>query len=100
MTVLGIAVMLEKGGSSPSNRRGGGLRMKTINVEHLPEPVVRAVEAVVETLRGQFPPEKDAVDPAKVKAAILARRKASRELNKEWENADLEAWAGDRKTSK
>jgi hypothetical protein len=69
--------------------------MKTINVEHLPEPVVRAVEAVVESLRGQFRSEKGSVDPAKVKAAILARRKASRTLNQEWEKADLEAWAGD-----
>jgi hypothetical protein len=75
-------------------------QMKTINVEHLPEPVVRAVEAVVETLRGQFRTEKDAVDPAKVKAAILARRKTSRTLNQEWENADLEVWAGKPDTSK
>ena len=74
--------------------------MKTINVEHLPEPIVRAVEAVVETLRGQFRSEKDSVDPAKVKAAVLARRKASRALNQEWENADREAWAGDSDTNK
>jgi len=74
--------------------------MKTINVEHLPEPVVRAVQAVVETLREQFHLEKDSVDPAKVKAAILARRKASRALNEDWENADLEAWVGDPDASK
>ena len=28
--------------------------MKTINVDNIPEPVVRAMEAVVETLREQF----------------------------------------------
>ena len=28
--------------------------MKSINVDNLPEPVVRAMEAVVETLREQF----------------------------------------------
>ena len=44
--------------------------MKTINVDHLPEPVVRAMEAVVKTLREQFhAQEKGSVDPAKVKAA-------------------------------
>jgi hypothetical protein len=65
--------------------------MKTINVHNLPEPVVRAVEAVVETLREQFQGNaKKAVDPAKVKAAILARRKRSRAMNKEWEAADRE----------
>ena len=53
--------------------------MKTINVDQLPEPVVRAMKAVVETLREQFRAnEKDSVDPARVKAAILARRKESR----------------------
>lgn len=69
--------------------------MKTINVDHLPEPVVRAVEAVVETLRGQFHPEQATVDPSKLKAAILARRKVSRSVNEEWEKADLETWASD-----
>jgi hypothetical protein len=68
--------------------------MKTINVENLPEPVVRAMEAVVETLREQFhAEEKCSVDPAKVKAAILARRNASRALNQDWENVDRETWA-------
>lgn len=58
--------------------------MKTINVDHLPEPVVRAMESVVETLREQFHVEgKDSVDAAKVKAAILARRNASRALNQD-----------------
>ena len=53
--------------------------MKTINVDQLPEPVVRAMETVVETLREQFHVEKkEPVDAAKLKAAILARRKASR----------------------
>lgn len=67
--------------------------MKTINVDRLPEPVVRAMEAVVETLREQFQDdEKSSVDPAKVKAAILARRDASRALNQDWESADQEAW--------
>jgi hypothetical protein len=61
-----------------------GLRMKTMNVEDLPEPVARAMEAVVETLREQFRSEKDSVDPAKVKAAILARRKASHARDTEW----------------
>jgi len=28
--------------------------MKTINVDNIPEPVVRAMEAVVQTLREQF----------------------------------------------
>jgi len=67
--------------------------MKTINVEHLPESAVRVVEAVVDALRGQSPSGKDSVDPAKVKAAILARRKASRALNQDWEHADQEVWA-------
>ncbi|MCD4728443.1 MAG: hypothetical protein K8R46_12320 [Pirellulales bacterium] len=59
--------------------------MKAINVDHLPEPVARAVEAVVETLRDQFHTKENApVDPAKVKAAILARRKQSFALNREW----------------
>jgi hypothetical protein len=69
--------------------------MKTINVEHLPEPVVRAVEVVVKTLREQFhTTDENSVDLAKVKAAVLARRKASRTLNQDWEKADLDAWAG------
>jgi hypothetical protein len=67
--------------------------MKTINVDHLPDPVVRAMEAVVETLREQYhDAQKDAVDPAKVKAAILARRGVSREVNRDWENVDRETW--------
>ena len=67
--------------------------MKTINVDNLPEPVVRAMEAVVETLREQFgAQEKPSVDPAKVKAAILARRNASRALNQDWECVDRETW--------
>jgi hypothetical protein len=81
-------------------QRVGNIRMKTINVEHLPEPVVRAVQAVVETLRGQFHSERESVDPAKVKAAILARRKASRTLNQDWQHADQEVWAGDPRTRK
>ena len=73
--------------------------MKTINVEHLPEPVVRAMEAVVETLREQFRAQEDrSVDPAKVKAAILARRDASRALNRDWECADQETWEARRST--
>jgi hypothetical protein len=68
--------------------------MKTINVDRLPEPVVRAMEVVVETLREQFHvEEKDSVDPAKVKAAILARRDASRALNRDWQSVDQETWA-------
>jgi len=70
--------------------------MKTINVDNLPEPVIRAMETVVETLREQFRVEdKDSVDPAKVKAAILARRNASRALNRDWEVVDREMWATD-----
>lgn len=30
--------------------------MKTINVEHLPEPIARAVHAMVEMLKAQMPP--------------------------------------------
>lgn len=67
--------------------------MKAINVDHLPEPVARAVAAVVETLRDQFHTEETApVDSAKVKAAILARRKQSLALNREWESVDRETW--------
>jgi hypothetical protein len=67
--------------------------MKTINVEHLPEPVVRAMEAVVQTLREQFrAQETPPVDAAKVKAAVLARRDSSRALNRNWENVDAETW--------
>ena len=67
--------------------------MKTINVDHLPEPVVRVMENVVATLREQFrAEEKEGVDPAKVKAAILARRGASRSLNRDWEAADRDLW--------
>lgn len=66
--------------------------MKTINVDNLPEPVVRAMKAVVDTLREQFHAEgKESADPAKVKAAILARRNASRALNREWEDVDRSA---------
>ena len=73
--------------------------MKTINVDYLPEPVVRAMEAVVETLREQFQVErKDSVDSAKVKAAILARRNASRTLNRDWEIADQETWVANPNT--
>ena len=72
--------------------------MKTINVEQLPEQVVRAMKVVVETLREQFrDDDKDAVDPARVKAAILARRKESRALNRDWEGVDREAWKADPK---
>jgi hypothetical protein len=68
--------------------------MRTINVDNLPEPVVRAMEAVVETLREQFHGQEElSVDPAKVKAAILARRDASRALNRDWGSVDQEAWA-------
>ncbi len=68
--------------------------MKTINVDNLPEPVVRAVEAVVQTLREQFQAEEThSVDPAKVKAAILARRNASRALSRDWESVDRETGA-------
>jgi hypothetical protein len=67
--------------------------MKSINVEDLPEPVVRAVEAVVETFREQLrAQEKSSVDAAKLKAAILARRDASRSLNRDWESVDQETW--------
>jgi hypothetical protein len=67
--------------------------MKSINVEDLPEPVVRAVETVVETLREAFrAQERRSVDVAKLKAAILARRDASRSLNQDWENVDRETW--------
>jgi len=67
--------------------------MKTINVDNLPEPVVRAMEAVVETLREEFGTKKKcSVDRAKVKAAILARRNASRALNRDWESVDRETW--------
>jgi hypothetical protein len=70
--------------------------MKTINVEHLPEPVVRAMAAVVKSLREEFHvEEKDPVDVAKLKAAILARRNVSRELNRDWEDADRETWPAD-----
>ncbi len=59
--------------------------MRTLNVDKLPEPVIRAMEAVVEALREQFHvEEKLSVDAAKLKAAILARRKESRELNGDW----------------
>ena len=55
------------------------------------------MEAVVETLREQFHgAEERSVDPAKVKAAILARRKASRAINQEWENVDRETTSGPR----
>lgn len=74
--------------------------MKTINVDDLPEPVVRAMEAVVDTLREQFDArDKRSVDPAKVKAAILARRNASRALNQEWEDVDRETWGARSVTS-
>jgi hypothetical protein len=33
-----------------------------------------------------------AVDEKKLKAAILARRAASRELNEDWESVDRDAW--------
>jgi hypothetical protein len=70
--------------------------MKTINVDQLPEPVVRAMRAVVATLREQFRgDDKDAVDAARVKAAILARRKESRTLNRDWESVDREMWKAD-----
>jgi hypothetical protein len=59
------------------------------------------MEAVVETLREQFHPgPKEGVDPAKVKAAILARRKTSRALNRDWENVDHETWEADPKSHK
>ncbi len=63
--------------------------MKTINVDQLPAPVARAIKALVETLREQFRAEHgEPVDPAGVKAAILARRKESRRLNRDWESVD------------
>jgi hypothetical protein len=73
--------------------------MKTINVDQLPEPVVRAMKAVVKTLREQFHAERgESVDPAQVKAAILARRKESRTLNRDWEDVDREVWEPDPKS--
>ena len=67
--------------------------MKTINVDDLPAAVVRAMQAVVKTLREQFHAQgKRSVDPAKVKAAILARRNASRALNRDWQSVDRETW--------
>jgi hypothetical protein len=54
---------------------------------------IRAVETVVETLREAFrAQERRSVDVAKLKAAILARRDASRSLNQDWENVDRETW--------
>jgi hypothetical protein len=65
--------------------------MKTINVDQLPEPVVRAMKALVEMLREQFRAERgESVDPALIKAAILARREESRTLNQDWESVDRE----------
>lgn len=70
--------------------------MKVINVDNLPEPVVHAMEAVVRTLREQFQTQEsrdqDSVDPAKVKAAVLARRNASRTVHRDWVDADREIW--------
>jgi hypothetical protein len=37
-------------------------------------------------------PEQEAIDEAGLKAAILARRDASRASNAEWEDVDREAW--------
>jgi len=47
------------------------------------EPVLR-VMPVIE--------QEQAVDKAKLKAAILRRRNESRRLNEEWEAADREVW--------
>ena len=59
--------------------------MKTLNVDKLPEPVVRAMEAVVDAIREQLRiVDKESVDTAKLKAAILARRDESREFNDDW----------------
>jgi len=35
------------------------------------------------------------LDPDKLKAAIMARRDESRELNADWEHADSEGWEAD-----
>jgi hypothetical protein len=66
--------------------------MKVINVDNLPEPVVHALEAIVATFRAQGPDAQEPVDPERVKAAILARRDASRATNRDWEDVDREVW--------
>jgi hypothetical protein len=85
----------------PKGWREVRLLMKTINVDRLPEPVVRAMKVVVETLREQFRAEEEApVDPSRVRAAILARRKESRELNRDWGSVDREVWNAKPETSR
>ena len=64
--------------------------MKTINVEHLPEPIARAVQAMVETLKVQLPPANAAnTQPRK---RIEFRRKPGRALT-DLRRADT--WRGD-----
>lgn len=61
--------------SSLAAKRGGAI------VELNGEPVLRVV-----------PAPRERVDPAKLKAAILRRRRESLRVHREWEHIDREMW--------
>lgn len=62
-------------------------------VRSLPvDPDGSILELDGEALLKVLPVTEEPVDPGKVKAAILKRRKDSRTLNQEWEAVDSETW--------
>ena len=57
---------LEKAGNKPVSlipRHHGRIEMKTINVEGLPEPAARALQAAADMLRAEMPQAKPADQP-------------------------------------
>jgi len=62
-------------------------------VRSLPvDPEGTLLELEGEPVLRVLPVDEEAVDPRKLKAAILSRRDRSRELNREWEVVDRETW--------
>ena len=76
---------------SPARATIRRARVKTINVEHLPEPIARAVQAMVETLKTQMAPANEgSTQPRK---QIEFRRKPGRALT-DLRRADIYADVG------
>jgi hypothetical protein len=65
--------------------------VKTINVEHLPEPIARAVYAMVEMLKAQMPAENETT--ARPRQRIEFHRKPGRALT-DLRRADIYADVG------
>jgi hypothetical protein len=78
--------------------------MKRINLDHQSQQVKDFIRSLSTEPHGSIlemdgesvvtvlPMNRDTVDRAKLRAAILKRRDESRRLNKDWEATDREVW--------